>query len=499
LRLPFSFPFAGRAQDIAYVSPNGALFFDATTACKLSVFNSCDLDAVSHGILAFFTDLDASNDVKAAVQYSFVSSNATAATTSVNAWAAQRRRVVVKFLNNNLHFGFNSTSGERLGDERSTFTATLFPTGGVALHYATIVQPSDLRKDQSPEEIALGEQAAALKNETYVGGPWREWLVSLRQPRGLDPFTDADAADWFYPPTQTPPQTATAARAHSRQGAYPPKASIVSHTTVRACVFGSVFCMLDDEGSVAGGGVVRFVSSDYSCLSDYGWTIVCRFGAQDVTASYNRADNLFSCVAPAAAAAGDVAVTLHYDDPTTGTAALTPIETENVLTYTYTAAATPAAAAATLAYVCTACQSLKVPSPTACARDCAGVVTGAAVVDQCEQCTNGTTGLMYNYALDCDGACFATVASTSSATSTYDAFECGAAAANRTAYCASDAGAGIGDDALCERQKYVSLVQSVESLGSYNVGLLVVTSLTLGWIAFAQFARPSQTMVITGA
>ena len=43
----------------------------------------------------------------------------------------------------------------------------------------------------------------------------------------------------------------------------------------------------------------------------------------------------------------------------------------------------------------------EVVSPT----DCAGVVGGAATVDDCEQCAGGTTGKVANYLQDCAGEC----------------------------------------------------------------------------------------------
>ena len=38
--------------------------------------------------------------------------------------------------------------------------------------------------------------------------------------------------------------------------------------------------------------------------------------------------------------------------------------------------------------------------------DCAGICEGAAVLDDCNECTGGTTGQLWNWAMDCSGDCF---------------------------------------------------------------------------------------------
>ena len=41
--------------------------------------------------------------------------------------------------------------------------------------------------------------------------------------------------------------------------------------------------------------------------------------------------------------------------------------------------------------------------------DCAGVIDGLAIIDECGQCVGGTTGLEENWAKDCNGDCFGLV------------------------------------------------------------------------------------------
>jgi len=43
--------------------------------------------------------------------------------------------------------------------------------------------------------------------------------------------------------------------------------------------------------------------------------------------------------------------------------------------------------------------------PVVIRKDCAGVIDGSAVLDECNLCTGGSTGLPYNYLLGCDGNC----------------------------------------------------------------------------------------------
>ena len=247
-----------------------------------------------------------------------------------------------------------------------SFDVLLSVDGTVQFHYTSVADPTG-----SPEVV----------NATLPPIP-RTWLVGLRQEAWRDTET-ANAADYST----------------NRTGLYPPAAWVADGNTIRFCPLDTSFCVWPTDGALTGNTLVLLASANMTCASVWNHTYSLSFSlpsgaVASAEAAYDPTTNTLQVLTPAVAEAGVASVQLV--DETTNTT----VQFATPLFFTFHAASM--FNRTTIAGYCTACVA---SNPYYCITDCAGEYMGAAVLDACGQCSNGTTNATYNAQVNCAGSC----------------------------------------------------------------------------------------------
>ena len=400
LSLPFAFNYWGSLSSTVYLSPNGAVQLDNSLECCTScnsapgtccyfvnyalatltpygVVYSCSFSVNYYNLIAVsLTDLAPATSNSLVYGYS---NRAVSFVGNTSVWNAsypfiiQYHQVPLAMPIGGLtgNPGLMSPVGVNF-----TFGVGLYPTGRIDLYYWNISDPA----------LFDGWQFTRL------------WMVGLRQPAGQSQ-SNAHASDYADPNALVLPSN----------GTYLPRSQVVSNVTWSFWPIGYSTCSSPSRAVTQGGTIVRIVLKDYAnSTANFTWQCVYRTQPSGgdtvgvVAAMYDPVDNELRCTNPPAA----IGLTLYI--ALTADGVLLPLQPMPLSYVNTTSPYAPALYSGPDSFLSLElfCQSCTPFRPATCWYDCAGVLHGPAVLDECGTCVGGSTGLAWNGALDCLGVCY---------------------------------------------------------------------------------------------
>jgi hypothetical protein len=294
------------------------------------------------------------------------------------------------------------------------FIVELFPDSGIRLSYYNLIDPATLYSN-------LFNNANNYNNfpENYY-----DWLVGLRNL----PLADTDS-------TRNDQWRTT------RNGDYPVRALLSGNLTLTYCAMDTIVCISPRQSNSTAQIPIILSSPGLSCVKNYAHNFVCRFSSGapifystisdylsnisphnsiDSPVLYDSTHDLVYCRAPISK---EATISLDLLDlsanlfTSTILAVDSPLQfvIDNGLAADYYVG--PAISSNNLAYYlgnlcqdCSAALSSTASNSTNplqfCGEiDCAGHYWGSAVLDECGECVEGSTGHQFNANLTCSGVC----------------------------------------------------------------------------------------------
>lgn len=175
----------------------------------------------------------------------------------------------------------------------------------------------------------------------------------------------------------------------------PIPSAVRSGDSLTVCLVGMEFCASPSQGKFSGGEIVRIFAKSLDCLASQE-DLKCSFGGIRVPAIYNATLDCLLCTAPPGIVGTDVMLRVVAAGKTL------PSDREKIVLYRYT---DTAAESVSHRDICAACGHI---ADQYCRPDCSGVWKGEATVDDCGDCSGGTTGRSPNESKDCMGICYGT-------------------------------------------------------------------------------------------
>ena len=392
--LSFSFPYYAQSYRTIYISPHGAIYLSIpSSVCYqhasllLTTSTLCNISIIAGALTEYDSTIINNTNI---IPYSYYSNN--------NIFIIKYNNLPLLYTNN--YTGHYNTSfiNEYGLNIHYSFMIAIYPSGRITITYISI-QPAF----------------------HYSGLPYtRQWLVGV-----LDGSSDAldllavapslleaplaNVAGYFATSIQTQYTHTTSSSippSVPSNGVYIPQQLSLSNQSLSFFNFPLNICISPKTSIYSGGSTLRVSFSTSAQVSTI-WTAAymsslslhCEFGTNITPAIYNITTNTINCQVPAHNIYSAVPFYLLILVNNTYY-----IITTNQVYFAYISNISPSVQTdLDINIYCNDCSQY---NPTYCTIDCARTWRGNATLDDCLECSGGTTGVTRNSAMDCYGVCY---------------------------------------------------------------------------------------------